>query len=288
MLQLTVLVWGFTAVVGKLITIPAASLVWYRQLLVVLILSGVFLAKRRRIAIAPRQAAQLAGIGLLISAHWVTFYACVHLATASLAALCIATVPLLTSVIEPMVFRRPMRPREAIFGIIVVGAVAQLVRATPQIFGASGWMSFAVGMVAALLGGIFGTLNGAFIRKSDMDPLVMTWWELGFGALWLTLGLILTPAQWLVPWEISAANWGWLVVLAVVCTVLPWMWSLRVLKTLTPYAVALATALEPVYAMGFAYVAFPTSERLGLAFYVGTSALVAVIAIHGRLDRPPT
>ncbi|MBK9071462.1 MAG: DMT family transporter [Myxococcales bacterium] len=285
MLHLTVLVWGFTAVVGKLIDIPATSLVWYRQILVVGLLGAWFALRQQAISIPRPMAVKLLGIGLLLSAHWVTFYACVKMTTASLAALCIATVPLLTSLLEPLVFGRAVRGREIVIGAIALVAVAALVGNTPAVFGRGQWLGFGVGMASAALAGIFGTLNGHIVRNSDISPLAMTWWELTFGAAWLSLALLVFPSGFVNPEAITTRDWAWLLVLAIGCTILPWMWSLRVLKTLAPYAVALATALEPVYAMVFAYLAFPASERLGTGFYLGTLGLIALIIVHSRFER---
>lgn len=285
MLHLTVLVWGFTAVVGKLIDVPAASLVFYRQLLVVAILGAWFALRRQALGISRPLALKLLGIGLLLSLHWVTFYACVKMTTASLAALCIATVPLLTSVFEPLVFGRAVRGRELVIGAIALVAVGTLVGNTPAVFGGGQWLGFAIGMASAMLAGIFGTLNGHIVRNSDISPLSMTWWELTFGAAWLSLALLAFPADFVRPEAITPRDWAWLLVLAIGCTILPWMWSLRVLKTLAPYAVALATALEPVYAMLFAYLAFPASERLGAGFYLGTLGLIALILVHARIEQ---
>ena len=54
------------------------------------------------------------------------------------------------------------------------------------------------------------------------------------------------------------------------------------LRTVSPFTVAVATNLEPVYALIMAALLFPGDEPLGLRFYVGTALLLALVIITAR------
>lgn len=278
MLQLTVLVWGFTAILGKQITLDAYSLVYYRQLITIVVIVGWMLVRKQSLRVSPRAALQLVGVGALISVHWVCFYACIKLAGVAVAVLCLASVVLVTALVEPPIFGRRVRPVEVAIGLGVLAGVWLLVRVETG----APVSAVLIGLVAAVMGAVFGTLNGKLRQGLPSD--VMTAWELGAGALWILLFLALSPDHALVsPADIGLHDWLWLTVMAVVCTALPWIWSLDVLSVLTPYTVALSVTLEPVYSMIIAYFWFPDSERLTLGFYAGSALLIVLVMLNARL-----
>lgn len=276
-LQLTVLIWGFTAILGKQISINAASLVFYRQLITVAVVVVWMVARKRSFRVSRAQALQLVGIGAIISFHWVAFYGCIKAAGVAVAVLCLASVVLVTALIEPLIYKRRVRMMEVLIGLAVLGGVWLIVRVETT---ASVW-AIAAGVGAAVGGATFGTLNGVVRRGLASDTI--TAWELASGALWLGLGFLVMPGELVAPSDISASDWAFLVVLAVVCTALPWIWSLDVLAVLTPYTVALSVTLEPVYSMAIAYLWFPDSERLTPGFYVGSALLIVLVMVNGLL-----
>ena len=127
-----VLLWGVTAILGKLITLPALPLVWWRMLLVVAALALIPRVWRGLRALPARLVLAYAGIGVLVALHWLTFYGAIKLANASVAATCIALAPVFTAVIEPWVARRPFRPRELALGVAVLPGVALVVGGVPD------------------------------------------------------------------------------------------------------------------------------------------------------------
>jgi drug/metabolite transporter (DMT)-like permease len=223
-------------------------------------------------------AARLIGIGAIISLHWVCFYGCIKAAGVAVAVLCLASVVLVTAVVEPLVFRRPLRAVELLLGVAVLIGVWLLVRVEASASGGA----IVAGLGAAVAGATFGTSNGRMRARLSSDR--MTVWELSAGAAWLGLATLLWPGGSIVaPSEIGAADWVWLTVLAVVCTALPWIWSLEVLTALTPYTVALSVTLEPVYSMAIAYLWFPDSERLTPGFYAGAALLIGLVMVDGQV-----
>lgn len=278
LLQLTVLVWGFTAIIGKQLTLNAFALTFYRQLITAAVMFAWAGARRERLAVSRADALRLVGVGGIISLHWVCFYGCIKLAGVAVGVLCIASVVLFTALIEPLVYRRRLRRAELFIGALVLVGVWMLVRVGAD----ASPLAIGIGTTAALAGSTFGTLNGRL--RERLPSTVITTWELAAGAVWLGgFVALFAPETFVAPADVSTADWGWLAVLSVVCTALPWIWSLDVLTVLTPYTVSLSVTLEPVYSMIIAYFWFPDSERLGLSFYVGAALLLGLVVLNARL-----
>jgi drug/metabolite transporter (DMT)-like permease len=283
LLHVTVFIWGFTAILGRLISVSAVPLVWYRIALVVVVMGALLVVRGLPLTTAPRTQRAFWGIGALVAIHWLCFYGCIKYAGVAVAVLCLSSVTFFTALIEPLVFRRAVLVAELLIGLAAVGGVALLVRfetkATP--------LGLALGLGSALFSAAFGTLNGVWSRGEP--PERVTLHELGSGLLVTSLGF--TTWDFVPPWALSASDAGWLVVLAVVCTVFPWLTTLRVLGTLSPYTVALAVTLEPVYSLVLAYVLFPGEEQLTWRFYAGATALLGLVLLNawlkGRLRAAP-
>jgi drug/metabolite transporter (DMT)-like permease len=274
-----VVLWGFTAILGKLITLPALPLVWWRMLLVtaaLLLMPPVWRGLR---AMPARLRWAYAGIGVLVSLHWLTFYAAIKLSNASVGATCIALGPVFLSFIEPWIAKRRFDPRELIIGIAVVPGVAMVVGGVPG----GMRMGIAVGALSALFVALFGSLNK---RLADHgDPLTVTCIELGTGALFLTA---LAP---LLPHSGAAFVWpsahdAWLLLaLAFGCTLLPFTLALVALRHMSAFGTQMVTNLEPVYAIVLAIVLLGEQRQLDRWFYAGVAVILAAVFVHPLLHR---
>jgi drug/metabolite transporter (DMT)-like permease len=276
-----VVLWGFTAILGKLISLAAVPLVWWRMvivsgslLLVPRVWSGLSRLPRRLIAI-------YAGIGVIVALHWLTFYASIKLANASVAATCMALIPLFISFFEPFLVKRRLDASELIFGLAVIPGVALVAGGTPH----GMHLGLAVGAVSALFAAIFATLNKRFI--GDSDTLSVTGIEMGAGALFVTIvaSLWLTEPLWTLP---SAHDAALLILLATGCTLLPFALSLVVLRQLSTFSTALAINMEPVYAIALAMLLLGEQRQLAPSFYLGVAIILLVVFLHPWLSfRPP-
>src|SRR5712671_6583204 len=190
-----VLLWGFTAILGKLISLPAPALVWWRMLLV----SAALLCTPRvwnGIAALPAKLiATYAGIGILVALHWLAFYGAIKLSNASVAATCIAMGSVFLALLEPLLTKRRFNPSELILGIAVVPAVALVVGGTPDQMHAGS----VIGIVAAALVAVFGSLNKRFTDRAD--PLTITCIEMTAGFCFLTVAcpLLLDGSVFVLP-----------------------------------------------------------------------------------------
>ncbi len=266
-----VLLWGFTAILGKMITLPTLALVWWRMGLVTLALLLVPRVWRGLRAMPPRLLAIYAGIGVILSLHWLTFYGAIKLANASVAVTCIALGPVFLAVIEPWITGRRFNPRELALGIAVVPGVALVVGGVPT----GMHLGIAVGVLSALLAAMLGAFNKVFVERAD--ALTVTFVELGTGAVFLTALAPLMPQagpMFPIPGLKDALL---LLVLAVGCTLLPFALSLVALRKLTAFAAQLAVNLEPVYTIALAIVLLGEQRELTAWFYLGVAIILLAV-----------
>jgi len=280
-----VLLWGFTAILGKAITLPALPLVWWRMLLVVGALA-LFPQVWRGLRTMPRRLLlAYAGIGVLVSLHWLTFYGAIKLSNASVGATCMALATVFTALLEPRLAHRRFSRGELALGIAVLPGVALVVGGVPQ----GMRVGIAVGTVSALLVALFGSLNKRLVEHAD--PLTVTALELGAGTLAMTLLAPLMPLLFpafagdllVVPGGRDAL---FLLALALACTLLPFTLSLVALRHMSAFAAQLAVNLEPVYAIVLAILLLGEQHELTGRFYAGVAIILAAVLVYPLLARP--
>ncbi len=273
-----VFLWGFTAILGKLISLPALALVWWRMLLVsaaLLALPRVWSGLR---ALPPRLLRAYAGIGVLVALHWLTFYGAIKLANASVAVTCIALAPVFLALVEPRIAGRRLDWRELLFGLAVVPGVAMVVGGVPR----GMHLGIAVGVLSAVLVALFGAWNKRLVDRAD--PLTVTCLELGAGMLFLgavaVVGALVLPASTPVVSVPGPRDAVLLLVLALACTLLPFALSLVALRRLSAFQAQLAVNLEPVYAIVLAILLLGEQRELTPAFYAGVALVLAAVFAH--------
>jgi drug/metabolite transporter (DMT)-like permease len=274
-----VLLWGFTAILGKLITLPALPLVWWRMLAVAVALLFFPRVWRGLREMSGRLMLAYAGIGVLVSLHWLTFYGAIKLANASVGALCIAIAPIFLALIEPWVARRKFNPRELLLGVGVVPGVALVVGGMPQ----GMRLGLIVGVLSALFVAFFSACNKRMVEHAD--PLTVTFIELGSGTAFLTLIAPLVPhhgALFPVP---DLHDTGLLLVLSLGCTLLPFALVLKALRHVSAFAMQMATNLEPVYAIALAILLLGEQRQLDLMFYLGVAIVLGTVFAHPWISR---
>lgn len=281
-----VLLWGFTAILGKLISLDALPLVWWRMLIVVGVLALLPKVWRDIARLPARLLWAYLAVGALVALHWLTFYAAIKLANASVAATCIALAPVFLAIIEPLMHRRRPNGRDLLVGLAVVPGVALVVGGIPGSM-LSGLM---VGVLSALLVAAFSSLNKLLVTHAD--ALTVTALELGSGTLLLT-----GVAGWMIAsGDADALAWlawpsnrdaGLLLVLALACTLLPFTLSLVALRHLSAFSAQLAVNLEPIYAILLAALLFGEQRDLQPGFYAGALIVVAAVFVHPLLKRDP-
>ncbi len=279
-----VVLWGFTPILGKMISLAALPLVWWRMLVVVAVIALIPRAWRGFRAMSLKLVLSYAGIGVLVALHWLTFYGAIKLANASVAATCIALATAFTALIEPKLAHRPFSKRELALGIGVLPGVALVVGGVPDDFR----IGIIVGAISALFVALVSSLNKRLVEHGD--PLTVTGIELGAGTLALTL---LSP---LMPWIFPAFSGSLfsipsghdmllIATLSIVCTLLPFALSLVALRHMTAFGAQLAVNMEPIYAIILAAILFGEQRELKPLFYAGVVIILAAVFIHPLLGK---
>ena len=289
-IHLCVLLWGFTAILGKLITLPALPLVWWRMLIVVAALALLPRVWRGVRAMPLRARWAYAGIGALVALHWLTFYGAIKLSNASVAATCIAFATPMTALVEPLLTRQRFQPRDLLLGLASLPGIWLVVGGVP----AGMHAGIVAGVVSALFVALFGTLNKRMVDGGD--ALTVTALELSAGTLTLTLLAPLMPM--LVPAFAgpllvlpTGMDAFWLVVLALACTLFPFALCLVALRHLSAFTAQLSVNLEPIYAIVLAAILFGEQQELSGRFYAGVAIILGVVFAQGLLAgrrKPPT
>lgn len=272
-----VLLWGFTAILGKLITLPAQALVVWRMLLVSLFLAVLPKVWRGLRLMPPRLMAIYAGIGILVAMHWLTFYGAIKLANASVAVSCLALGSIFAAIVEPALTARKHDARELLLGILVVPGVVLLVGGVPV----GMHLGVAVGISSSFLTAVFATLNKRYVHHAE--PEAVTFIEMSIGAIVLALTSFLyfgIDTTFILP---DARDFGLLLILAVACTLLPFILSLHALRHISAFSTQLALNLEPVYAIVIAALWLHEYQELSAQFYIGVAIVLSVVFIQPKL-----
>lgn len=261
-----VILWGFTAILGRMITLPALPLVWLRMIVVTAALLFFPRFWKGLVRMQPRLMAVYIAIGFLVTAHWLTFYSSIKLANASVAATCMALAPVFVALVEPLLMRRRFDVRELFFGIATVPGVALVVGGTPK----GMRVGILVGILAAFFGALFSVLNKRFIHHGS--AITVTGLEMAAGAV--GLGFV---SPFVIPGRQDTIL---LFALAIGCTLVPFALWLVALRHLTTFSASLAVNMEPVYSIVLAILLLGEQRELTPAFYAGVLIIVAAVFSH--------
>lgn len=275
-LHFCVFIWGFTAILGKLITLKAIPLVWWRVLLASTTLL-IFIPKKQWQGLSRAAIPKLFGIGILVGLHWLCFYGAIKLSNASVAVATMATTSFFAALVEPVLLRKKVKWYELGLGILILPGMALVV-------GNINWdmrIGFGVGIIGALLAAVFSALNKSVLEKKPPPPLVISFVEL-FAATCVCS--ILMPVLWWqspeTPLMPTSRDWIWLLVLAWVCTLLPYYLTLQAMRHISAFATNLTINLEPVYGVLLAAVLFREDKDLSPHFYLGMLVILLAVFSH--------
>ncbi len=275
-LHFIVFIWGFTAILGKLITIDSIPLVWIRMGLAALFIFGYLRIKKIRWGIAREHLGWFFVGGIVVALHWVTFFWAIKVSTVSVALAMMSTGAFFTALMEPFWFGRKLIGYEVVFGLIVVLGLYLIFRVESKYV-----LGMGIALVSAFLAAVFALINGKLVRT--YRPSIISFYELGIGALFLTLLLAL---QGKLHWQLLTVAYTdgiYLLILALVCTAYAFIAAVKIMKVLTPYTVMLTTNLEPVYGILLAWFIFGADEKMNALFYVGAGIILLTIIANAIL-----
>lgn len=279
-LHIAVFLAGFTGVLGRLITLNEAVLVWYRIFITCTVLWFMLLFKRKKHAASRKQILKASGIGFILALHWVTFYAGIKISNVSTALVCLSAMGFFTAILEPIFMRRPFDLVEILLGLLVIAGISIVFRFDPQYK-----LGIIISLFSALLASIFPIFNRELLQ--NMDAGTATRYQLSGGFVFITLlmpvYLYFVPVDRLIP---SFSDWLWLLVLAILCTVLAYDLFMKALQKIPAFTVNLSYNLEPIYGVAMAFLIYREDKGVSAGFYYGFSLIIAAVILQSlRLRR---
>lgn len=273
-LHLIVFIWGFTAVLGALISLDAMPLVWYRMLLAVGFIIIYIVYKKIPMKVPVKTLIGFLFAGLIIAMHWFTFFKAIKVSNISVTLACLSTGAFFTSLLEPMLYGRKVIWYEVLFGLIVVLGLY-------IIFNVEGNYIYGIllALSSAFLSALFSVINGKYAK--EYNPTIISFYELLGGVLFFSLFLLFTNGFNADFFEISLSDWMYLGILSSVCTAYAFIASVKVMQFLSPYTVMLTINLEPIYGIILAVIVFQEKEKMSAGFYIGALIILSTVILNG-------
>ncbi|MEX2513480.1 MAG: EamA family transporter [Cyclobacteriaceae bacterium] len=275
-LHLIVLIWGFTAILGVLISLPSLEIVFFRTLMASLGLLIFLYVSNAAVKINFRDLMKFLFTGGLIAAHWVLFFLAAQVSTVSVCLAGMATCSLWTAMVEPALNGSKVIWYEMLLGILVVLGLYIIFR-----FESSYVLGLTLAVASAVFGAFFMVINGRLTKKHN--PYVITFYEMA-GACILSLLLMPIYAKYYPGAELNLSpslwDWFWLLVLSQVCTVFAFSISVKLMKRLSAFSINLTTNMEPVYGILLAIIIFGEQEKMTGAFYIGTGIILLSVCFY--------
>lgn len=275
LLHAIVLLWGFTGILGKLIHLDFYHIVWNRLLFALIGLGVYFIIIKKSIRVDSfKTLLKLMGVGLLVAAHWLTFYKSIQLSTASLGILCLSTATLHVTWLNPIVMKQKFSKVEFLLGLFVIGGIYVVTND----FDPSEFEALAYGLFSALLAALFSVFNGKLVKETSSST--MTFYELLTGFIFITIIFLFQGKADSTLFEMTTSDLLWLLFLGLVCTSFAFIASINAIKYLGAFTVTLSINLEPVYTMILAIFILQENEKLGASFYIGALIIILVVAAN--------
>jgi len=274
LLHFIVFIWGFTAILGALINLDAVPLVWYRMSLAVIFIVLYFIIKKKSFKVDSRGILKFFVTGVIIALHWIFFFKAIKVSNVSVALVTMSTGAFFVSLIEPVFFRRKIKPLEIIMGLIVVFGLYIIFNFQSQYK-----LGIIYALIASFLSALFSVFNGLFIKEYSGGTISL--YQLFFGVVVISFYLFFTNSFSVSFFEIAKLDWLYLVILSSVCTAYAFIASVNVMKFISPYTVMLTINLEPIYAIILALFIFGEKEKMNLEFYFGAFIVLFVVLLNG-------
>ncbi|MEB2780155.1 DMT family transporter [Algoriphagus sp. C2-6-M1] len=280
MLHLIVLIWGFTAILGLLISLPAIELVFYRTLIASVGVAGLFLLKKKNLLIPFSSMIKVTGVGFVIAMHWILFFWSARVSTASVCLAGMATTSLWTAFVEPLFNRTKVKWYEVGLGLMVISGLLVIFS-----FESGYWLGLSMALASAFLAAVFSVLNGKLAHKHN--PYQITFYEMAGACLFTLLFMpiysnFMTNEGLQLNW--IGYDWFWLFILGGICTVYAFSVSVELMKRLSVFSINLTVNLEPVYGIVLAVLIFGESEKMTPQFYLGTGIILISVLTYPVLN----
>ncbi len=273
-LHFIVFIWGFTAILGALISINADALVWYRMLFAGAFLFLFIIFQKKSFIVPPKEFFKLVFVGFLIAVHWIFFFKAIHISNVSITLSVFSLGAFLAALLEPLFYGRKVLWYEVFFGLVIIAGLGIILQVE---------INYLEGMMYALasiiIGVLFTLMNGKLIEKNDSS--VITFYEFMAGVFFISIYFLFENKFNAEFFTLTTNDWILLLILASVCTAYAFTASVKVMQQLSPYTIMLTTSLEPVYGIILAYFLLGGKEKMSFGFYMGALLIVVTVILNG-------
>jgi drug/metabolite transporter (DMT)-like permease len=268
-LHVTVIVWGFTGILGQLISISATHLVWYRVLIAFVSLFLYFKVTRTSLVVTRQKAIAFLMTGGLVGAHWVLFFESIKVSTVSVTLVCLSSVTLFTALLEPLFYKRKISVLEFLTGIFIILGIYLIFKFEGQYV-----KGIILGLLCAVAASLFSIVNSLLVKKSDAT--VISFYEMVGAWLWVSLFMLFTGG-FTPEMQMKGYDGLYLLLLGTVCTAGAYVAAVAIMREISAFRVALASNLEPIYGILFAWIIFGQKEVMSIGFYVGAFLILLAV-----------
>lgn len=274
-LHFTVLIWGFTGVLGDLISVSALHLVWYR-VAIALVTLFIYLKITKQIVLIPwDKMLKFIGVGVIVGVHWVLFFHAIKISTVSVTLVTLSSLTLFTAILEPIFNRKSISIGDVIVGIVIIFGIYLIFKFEFQY-----WQGILFGLFAAICASFFSILNAKMVKNDS--PTIITFYEMVGALLGVSL-IMLFSGQFTSEMILSTTDWIYLLLLGSVCTAFAYVLGVAVMKELSAFTVALTTNLEPVYGILLAILILGHKETMSIGFYFGAVIILGAVFLYPLL-----
>ena len=271
-----VFIWGFTAVLGALITIGAVPLVWYRMLIASAVIFIYIKWKGISLKASRRTLMGLVIAGIVIAVHWLTFFGAIKISNVSITLAMMSTGAFFTSIMEPIFYKRKFIWYELLFGLLVVLGLYLIFEVETRYT-----LGIVVALFSAFLSAVFTLINGKYAQV--YNPTMISFYELLSGAGFITIYLLVSNKFNVDFFKLPKMDWVFITILATICTAYAFIASVKVMKHLSPYTIMLTINMEPVYGIVLAFIILGDSEDMNSGFYYGALLILITVILNGIL-----
>lgn len=275
-LHFIIFIWGFTAILGALISIEAIPLVWFRMLIASFFLFLFIRFKKRSLVIDRKTLLKFIIGGTIIALHWITFFLAIKSSNVSIALITMSTGAFFASLIEPFFFKRRISKLELFLGLLVIVGLFIIFKVQGNYI-----LGITYGLISSFLSALFSVINGLLVRKNN--HVIISFYQLLFGTLFITILLFVTGKFSIDFFRLSFNDWMYLIILGSICTAYAFSASVKVMKVLSPYTVMLSINLEPIYGIILALIIFGDKEKMSSEFYYGALIILLSVVLNGLI-----
>jgi len=281
-LHFIVFLWGFTAILGKLISIPTVEMIFYRAILAALGLGVVILVRKDSFKISIPDAAKLLGIGAIVAVHWLAFFGAARVSNVAVSLIGFATNSLWAAVLEPWMNRTRIKKFEVLLGLVVLVGLYVITSINFEYK-----LGLSLGILAGFTSALFSVFNSRMVRR--IPSFTISFYEMI--GIFVSLALFMPgyALTWAPNHELhllpSATDWVYIAILAIACSVYAYSVAVELMKKISVFVIQLALNLEPVYGIIMALILFPAEEKMGANFYIGAAIILAAVASYPMMKR---